>query len=90
MKKILLSLSASIFIGQISYAVASVSEAFSSGTTSGDFRLRVEAVDQNNALKDASAMTLRSRIAYTTAGYQGFSAKLEFEDSRIVLGLGCW
>ena len=88
MKKILLSLSASIFIGQISYAVASVSEAFSSGTTSGDFRLRVEAVDQNNALKDASAMTLRSRIAYTTAGYQGFSAKLEFEDSRIVLGQG--
>ncbi len=88
MKKLLLTLSTSIVIGQVSYAAASISEAFSSGTASGDFRLRYESVEQSNAIKDASALTLRSRLGYTTGSYQGFSAKLEFEDSRIVLGQG--
>ncbi len=50
--------------------------------TSVDFNFRYEAVDQNNTAKDASALTLRSRLNYTSASYNGFSGVLEFEDSR--------
>ncbi|MBA6327060.1 alginate export family protein [Colwellia sp. MB02u-6] len=47
-----------------------------------DLNLRYEAVEQNNAKKDASALTLRTRLNYTSASYNGFSAALEVEDSR--------
>lgn len=67
-------------------AADSFSEALKGGTTSGDFRLRYESVDQDNARDDASALTLRSRIGYTTGPVSGFSATMEFEDSRIVAG----
>jgi len=69
------------------YAVAdSVAEAIENGTASGNFRLRYESVDQDNALDDASALTLRSRLGYKTGEISGFSAYLEFEDSRVVGG----
>jgi hypothetical protein len=55
--------------------------------TSIDLNLRYEAVDQDNALKDASALTLRTRLTHTTASYNGFSGVVEFEDSRQVLGV---
>jgi hypothetical protein len=55
--------------------------------TTIDLNLRYEAVDQDNALKDASALTLRTRLNHTTASYNGFSAVVEFEDSRQVLGV---
>lgn len=51
-----------------------------------DFRLRYESVDQDNALKDASALTLRTRLTYKTASTNGFSAVIGFEDVRDVLG----
>jgi len=47
-----------------------------------DLNLRYESVDQDNALKDASALTLRTRLNYTSASYNGFSGVVEFEDSR--------
>ena len=47
-----------------------------------DMNLRYETVDQDNALKDADALTLRSRLTYQTASKNGFSAVVEFEDSR--------
>jgi hypothetical protein len=47
-----------------------------------DLNLRYEKVDQDNAKKDASALTLRTRLNYTSASYNGFSAALEVEDSR--------
>ncbi|MFT6195098.1 MAG: hypothetical protein ACJASU_002008 [Cognaticolwellia sp.] len=47
-----------------------------------DLNLRYETVDQDNAKKDASALTLRTRLNYTSASYNGFSAALEVEDSR--------
>jgi hypothetical protein len=47
-----------------------------------DLNLRYEAVEQDNAKKDASALTLRTRLNYTSASYNGFSAALEVEDSR--------
>jgi hypothetical protein len=47
-----------------------------------DLNLRYEAVEQDNAKKDASALTLRTRLNYTSASYNGFSAAVEVEDSR--------
>ena len=47
----------------------------------GDFRLRLETVDQDNALKDATALTLRSRLGYATDSYNGFSARVEVENN---------
>lgn len=61
--------------------------ALSNGQVSGDVRLRYEAVDQDNALKDADALTIRTRLGYRTGSYQGVTGVLEFEDSRTVLGL---
>ncbi|WP_298438962.1 alginate export family protein [uncultured Ferrimonas sp.] len=49
-----------------------------------DLRLRYEHVDQSNALKDADALTLRTRLTLTSGSYRGFSGLLEFEDSREV------
>lgn len=66
----------------------SVTEALTSGKAYGDFNLRYESVDQDNAAKDASALTLRTRLGYTTGSVSGFSATVEMEDSRIVLGQG--
>lgn len=68
----------------VALAADSVTEALTEGKAYGDFRLRYEAVDQDNALKDASALTLRSRLGYTTGVYQGFSATMEMEDSSVV------
>ena len=68
---------------QLAYA-GSFTDMFTGGKISADFRLRYENVDQDNALKNADALTLRSRLGYTTADFLGFSAMLEFEDSREV------
>lgn len=50
------------------------------GKLSANLNLRYEAVEQDNALKDADALTLRTRLNYTTGAYQGFSAALELEN----------
>ncbi|MBE0486182.1 alginate export family protein [Marinobacter sp.] len=65
----------------------SLHDALSNGKVSGDIRLRYEAVDQDNALKDADALTIRTRLGYTTGSYHGVTGVLEFEDSRTVMGL---
>ena len=69
------------------FAADSIAEALSSGKAYGDFNLRSESVDQDNGVEDASALTLRSRIGYTTGTVDNFSATIEFEDSRIVAGV---
>ena len=63
------------------------SETETEANTSLDLNLRYEAVDQDNALKDASALTLRTRLTHTTASYNGFTGVVEFEDSRQVFGV---
>lgn len=60
----------------------SLIEAVQTGKTSLDMRLRYEHVDQ--ASLDADALTLRTRLNYTTADFKHWSAGLEFEDSRSV------
>lgn len=55
--------------------------------TALDFNLRYESVDQDNTLKDANALTLRTRLTHTTASYNGFTGVVEFEDSRVIAGV---
>ncbi|WP_438864308.1 alginate export family protein [Neptunicella sp.] len=52
-----------------------------------DMRLRYETVEQDNALKSANGLTLRSRFNFVTGSQNGFSAMFELEDSRSVMGL---
>ena len=65
-----------------------LTDAMTSGKASVNLNLRYESVEQDNALQNASALTLRTLLAYDTASYKGFSAKVEMEDTRIVLGQG--
>lgn len=62
-------------------------DALQGGKVNLDMRLRYENVSQDNALKDADGLTLRTRLTYTTAELSGFSALVEFEDSRVVAGI---
>ncbi|PKG78328.1 hypothetical protein CXF80_08360 [Shewanella sp. Actino-trap-3] len=67
--------------------VNSVADAVTQGTVNANLNLRYESVDQENALKDADALTLRTRLTFATAEYYGLSALVEFEDSRSVAGV---
>ncbi len=86
--KIALYLSAFLALSN-TYEVAaeSITDAFINGTTKTNLNLRYENVDQDNPLKTADALTLRTRLTYTTGSLQGFSSLVEFEDSRVVLGI---
>lgn len=60
--------------------------ALSDATAWADLNLRYESVEQDNALEDASALTLRTRLGFSSGSVNGFSFTAEVEDSRIVLG----
>jgi hypothetical protein len=45
-----------------------------------DARLRIENVNQDNALQDATAITLRTHLGYETGKYRGFQLLLEAEN----------
>ncbi|REL26762.1 hypothetical protein DXX93_09370 [Thalassotalea euphylliae] len=77
----------SIFAGTAFTAVSPLALSADEAKASIDFRLRYEAVDQDNALRDADALTLRTRLSYKTATYNKFSGFVEFEDSRKVFGV---
>ncbi|HSJ49183.1 MAG TPA: hypothetical protein VLA26_10085 [Gammaproteobacteria bacterium] len=62
----------------------SLIEALKGGSAKVDLRLRYEGVEQDNARKDADAMTLRTRLGYGTGEFQGFSLYGEFEDVSII------
>lgn len=55
------------------------------GTINADFRLRYESVDQDNALKDASALTLRSLANFKFKDMNGFSAFIEVENTQSLI-----
>jgi len=57
----------------------------SAGTANVDFRLRYEAVDQDNALKDASALTLRTKANFKTKSANGFYGFVELENSLALI-----
>ena len=53
--------------------------ALSGGTPNLDLRLRYENVDQENALANADAYTVRGRLGYTTGKWNQLDASAEFE-----------
>jgi len=86
MNKLSMALLSSALFSPNLLAAESITEALTTGTTSANLNLRYESVEQDNALKDATALTLRTRLAYTTGSYADFSAMIEMEDTRIVGG----
>lgn len=90
--KIALCLSTILLSSSASIAMAgsvtdSITDALINGKTSANLNLRYENVSQDNALKDADALTLRTRVTYETGSLAGFSSLVEFEDSRNALGM---
>ncbi len=61
------------------------SEAFTQGKFSANLRLRYENVEQL-PLQDANALTLRTRVGFTTAPWQGLKAMIEAENSLAAEG----
>ena len=53
---------------------------FTDGKASFNFRYRYEYVDQDGFDRNAKASTLRSRLTFTSAAYNGFSFLTEFDD----------
>ncbi len=64
--------------------VNSLSEAVSEGKVGLDFRYRYEYVDQDGIDRSADASTLRSRINFGTAAWQGVSAFIEVDDVSVI------
>lgn len=61
-------------------APSSFLQALETGKVSFNARLRHEHVDQDGLAEKADALTLRSRLGYTTAAYQGFQFMVEAEN----------
>jgi len=71
---------ASLFVAPTAFADDAFFEALTGGKVSFSARLRYENVDQDNALKDADAFTVRTTLGYKTGDFYGFSAFAEVED----------
>ncbi|WP_020209255.1 alginate export family protein [Gilvimarinus chinensis] len=61
----------------------SLKEALTQGEAELSLRLRYEGVEWEG-LEDSEAVTLKTRLGYSTAGYKGFSATLEMDDVQAV------
>jgi len=61
-------------------APSSFLQSLETGKVSFNARLRYEHVDQDGLAKKADALTVRSRLGYTTAAYQGFQFMVEAEN----------
>ncbi len=60
-------------------------EALGGGKPKLDVRLRYEHVDQDNALKEADGLTVRTRLGYATADYKGLTAYAEMENTSALI-----
>lgn len=63
---------------------ATLAEAIAGGKAALGLRYRLENVEQDNALDDATASTVRTVLGYTTGSYSGFSGYIEFEDVSVL------
>ncbi len=66
-------------------APASLQEAITGGKVSLNVRLRYEHVSQDNALSDADALTIRTRLGYRTATYNGLAAYFEVQNTTAIV-----
>lgn len=78
MKRLLVPLLGGL-AGLAAAAPATPAAAFAAGKFSLNLRLRYESVEQIG-LRDADALTLRTRLGFATAPWQGFKAFIEAED----------
>jgi Alginate export len=62
------------------WAATSFSDAMTSGTAHLIFRYRLENVDQDGLSRDATASTLRTRLNYKSASYNGINFFAELDD----------
>jgi len=88
MKALLRLLTVALPAGRVVFSAepaADFTDAFARGKISLDARLRYERVEQTD-LRDAEALTLRTRRGFTTAPWLGFKAAAEAE--HIVAGTG--
>lgn len=83
-KVLAVAVTLSVVAGPAIAQVRTLDAAVARGDASGAFNLRYEGVDEDNALKNATAVTLRSALKYTTAPFKGFTAVVEAEDVRAV------
>ena len=74
---------ATMGVGQLAVA-EDFKEALVGGDVNFDFRYRYEYVDQVNALEDAHASTLRSRLTYTTKAWNNLQAQVEVDDVSVI------
>jgi hypothetical protein len=79
MKTPLVLLLASLAASALAADASSPAEAFVQGKFSLNLRLRYEGVQQAG-LRDADALTLRTRLGFTTAPWQGWKAMVEAEN----------
>lgn len=73
-------LSSFAFVPATAQAEDAFMEALTGGKVSFSARARYESVQQDNALDDADAFTLRTTLGYKTGAFHGFSGFVEFED----------
>ena len=91
MKKLRLASSAAVAILGIQPLVfshaesaSSIAEMLSEGDTSLSFRYRYELVDQQGVSENANASTLKSRLTYKSAFYEGFTALMEVDNVTVI------
>ena len=77
---VLLALSVGSVIAEEQARADNFGEMFTKGKAYLNFRYRYEYVDQDGISEQANASTLRSRLGFKTAEYEGFMAHLEAED----------
>jgi hypothetical protein len=63
---------------------AQLKDAVKQSTVSAQFRYRLEYVEQDNALDDAIASTLRSRLTVNTGTVSGFSALVQLDNVSLL------
>lgn len=71
---------ATISLSTQAHADDALFEALTGGKVSFSARARYESVEQDNALRDAHAFTIRTTLGYKTGNFGGFGAFVEIED----------
>lgn len=74
------ALAAALSLSATAVAAEDLRAAITGGKVNADLRLRYESVDQDNALDQADALTLRTLLGYTTQTWHGLSAFVEMEN----------
>ncbi len=72
------------FVATSAGDATSVSQMFTDGSASTSFRYRYEMVNQDGIDKDAGASTLKSRVTWKSAAYNGFSAGIEVDNVTVI------